>query len=80
MMRADTLNSHGYPVITEMTATKQIPTLHVFSKDESELKEFPVEKTLSQIFSTDKDESKGIIVKKKFYKGQRIRILTLLEN
>ena len=29
MMIADALNLHVYPVITEMTATKQIPTLHV---------------------------------------------------
>ena len=62
MMRADVLNSHVYPVRTEMTATKQIPTLHVCSTDKSKLKEFLFYKTLLQICSTDKDESKGIIV------------------
>ena len=62
MMRADALNLHGYPVRMEMTVTKQIPTLHVCSTDESELKELPADKTLSQICYTDKDESKGIIV------------------
>ena len=45
-----------------MTATKQIPTSHVFSTDESELKEFPVNKILSQRCSIDEDKSKGIIV------------------
>ena len=45
-----------------MTGTKQIPTSYVFSTDESELKEFLVDKTLSQIYSTDKDESRGTIV------------------
>ena len=44
MMRADSLKSHGYPLRTEMTATKQIPTSHVFSKDDRELKESPVKK------------------------------------
>ena len=32
MIRADTLNAHGYPVITEMNA----PSLHVCSTDEDE--------------------------------------------
>ena len=45
-----------------MTATKQILTLHVCYTDESELKEFPVDKILSQICSTDEDKSKDIIV------------------
>ena len=64
LMRANSLNFQVYPVIMEMNDTKKIPTSHVFSMDESELKEFLVEKTLSQICSTDKDESKGIIVDK----------------
>ena len=62
MMRADALKLHVYPVRTEMTATKQIPILHVFSTYKSKLKEFLVDKTLSQICSMDEDESKGIIV------------------
>ena len=61
MMRADALNYHVYPVRTEMTATKQIPTSHVCSTEESKLKEFLVDKFLSQIYSTDEDKSKGII-------------------
>ena len=36
MMKADFLNSHGYPVRTEMTATNHIPTSHVCYMDESE--------------------------------------------
>ena len=36
MMRSDSLNSHVYPVRTEMTTTKQIPTLPVCTTYESE--------------------------------------------
>ena len=61
-MRSDALNLHVYPVRTEITAMKYIPTLHVFSTDDSKLKEFLVDKTLSQIRSTDKGESKGMII------------------
>ena len=63
MMIYDALNSHGYPVRTEMTATKQIPASRVCSMDQSELIEFPVDENLSKICSTDEDESKGIIFK-----------------
>ena len=45
MMRSDALILDNYPVKTEMTATKQIPTSYVCSTNESELKELPVEKT-----------------------------------
>ena len=62
MMIADALNLYNYPVRTDMTATKQILTSHVFSTDKSKLKDFLVDETLSQICSTDKDESKGIII------------------
>ena len=48
----------------EITDTKQIPTSHVVSTDESELKEVLVDKALLQICSTDEYESKGIIVNK----------------
>ena len=64
MMRADALNLDNYPLGTDMTDTKQIPTLHVCSTDKSELKEFLVDETISQIYSMRKDESKGIIVDK----------------
>ena len=67
MMRVNALNLENYPVTTEMTGMKQIPTSHVCSTDESKLKEFLVGENLSQIYYTDKDESKGIIVKKVFY-------------
>ena len=62
MMRYDDLNLDVYPVRTETTSTKQIPTSHLCSTDESELKEFLVDKTLSHICSTDEEKSKGIIV------------------
>ena len=64
MMRADVLNLHVYLVKTEMIATKQILALHVYSTDESKLKEFLVDKIVLQICSTEEDESKGIIVDK----------------
>ena len=57
-MRADALNSHVYPVRTEMTAL----SLHIYSKDEDKWKGIIVHETLSQSCSTDGDESKRIIV------------------
>ena len=35
MMRADALNSHVYPLRTEMTARKKIPISHICSTNES---------------------------------------------
>ena len=64
MVRSDALNLHVYPVRTETTGKKQIPTLYVCSTDESELKEFLLDKNILQIYSTDGDESKSIIVDK----------------
>ena len=58
MMRAHALNSHVYPVRTEITALSS----HVCSADESELKEFLVNETLLQICSADNDLSKGVLV------------------
>ena len=63
-MRADDLNSYIYPLRTEINGKQQIPTSHVYSKKESELKEFLVDDNLPQIYSTDEDESKRIIVDK----------------
>ena len=65
MMRSDALNLHVYPVRTEITDTKQIPISHVCSTEKSELEEFLVEETLSQICYTNEEESKGIIVDKR---------------
>ena len=64
MMRSDALNLHVYPVRTEITAMKQILISHVVSTKEKKFKEFLVKEILSQICSTDEDESKGIIVDK----------------
>ena len=64
MMRSDALNSHAYLVRTEMNGTQQISTSHVYSKDNSELKEFLVDENILQICSTDKDESESIIIYK----------------
>ena len=64
MMRSDALNLHIYPVRTEITVMKQIPTSRVCSTDKSELKKFLGNKTLSQSCSADKYKSKGIIVDK----------------
>ena len=63
-MISDVLNLHVYPIRTQMNGTQKIPTSRVYYKDEIELKQFLANKTLSQIYSTDKDESKGIIVDK----------------
>ena len=41
MMRADALNSHVYPVRTEMDGTQQIPNLYAYSKDERIFKRVP---------------------------------------
>ena len=62
MVSTDALNSCVYPLRKEMTAKKHIPILHVCSTDKSELNEFLVKKNLSRIYSTDEDESKGIII------------------
>ena len=58
MMRADAINSHVYPVRTEMTA----PSLHVCSTDKDESKGIIMHKNLSQNVSTDEDKSKHSIV------------------
>ena len=61
-MKDGAINLHFYPVITEITRTKQIPILHISFTDESESNGFLVNKNLSDVCSTDEDESKGIIV------------------
>ena len=38
IMRADALKSHVYHIRTEMNGTQQIPTSHVYYKEESKLK------------------------------------------
>ena len=62
MMIYDALNSDNYPVRTEMTGVKHIPILHVRSTDDSESKEFIVDKRLSQVCSMYEYKSKIIIV------------------
>ena len=47
-----------------MTGTKHIPILHACFTDESESKEFLVDKNLLQVCFTDEDKSKGRIVDK----------------
>ena len=47
-----------------MTATKQIPTLHICYMNKSKLGEFLVDENLLKMCSTDKDESKGVIFDK----------------
>ena len=58
LMRADALNSENYPVITEMTGSKNITILHVCSTDDSKSKEFLVDENLLQVCYTDDDKSK----------------------
>ena len=45
-----------------MAGMKHNPILHVCYSNEIELEEFQVEETLLQVCSTDKNESKSIIV------------------
>ena len=52
MMIADFLNSHVYPVRTEMTALSS----HVYSTEKDESKGIITHKTLSQSCSLDEDE------------------------
>ena len=52
MMRAYSINSHGYPVRTEITA----PSWYVFPTNEDESKGIIVHENLSHICSTDEDE------------------------
>ena len=59
IMRADDLNSHVYPVRTEMTGTKQILISYICSTDESESEDFLVDETLLQVYSTDEDKPKA---------------------
>ena len=54
-MRVDVIKLHVYPVRMETTATKNIPTSHVCSTDDSELKEFLVDENVSKICSMDKE-------------------------
>ena len=60
MMRADAINLHVYPVITEMTALSS----HICYTDEDKSKGIIVHETLSQGCSMEKEKSKGIIVNK----------------
>ena len=63
-MRADALNLDYYPVRTEMTGMKHIPTSHVCSTGENKLKELLLNKTLLYICYADEYKSKYIIVEK----------------
>ena len=66
MMRYDALNSDNYPIRTEITGAKHIPILHVCYMDNIESKGFLVDETLSQVCSTDEEDSKIIIANKSY--------------
>ena len=57
-----------------MTDMKQIPTSHICSMDESELKEFPVDKTLIADLFHGQGRIKTHHFWKMFYGGRRIRM------
>ena len=63
-MRADGVNWHVDPVITEMNVTQQIPILHVCDLDKHKSKGIIMYKNLLQVCSTDESESENISVKK----------------
>ena len=79
-MRVDALNSDNYPVRMEMTGTKQVPTSHVCSTDDSKLKQFPVDENLSQICYTNEDESKYIINDEYFTEEEESEYVTQYVN
>ena len=60
MMRYDALNSHVYPVRTEITASFS----HACSTDKEESKHIIVHETLSRSCSMEEDESQRSIVNK----------------
>ena len=62
MMRADALNLHGYPVITETTALSS----RIFSTDEGKSEGIIVHETLSQSFFTNEEKSKGYYCQRNF--------------
>ena len=86
MMISDALDSHVYPIRTEMTGTKHFPISHIFSTYKSKSEEFLAEENLLQVCSTDEDESRIIIVNESsmedkkseiFHKSISVRILWL---
>ena len=60
-MRADTLNLDTEPVRMEMPVINHIPISRIFSTEKGELKEYLVNKNLSQVYSTDEGKSESII-------------------
>ena len=78
MMRADALNFYGYLVGTEMTVTKHIMTSHICSVDESELKEFPVDKlycrSIQQKRTNQKESSSKNVERRKTNKNAFTKI------
>ena len=61
MMRSGVLNSHIYPVRTEMTGLKHIQILHVCSMDFNKSKEFLVDKNIAFLFHGE-GKNKSIII------------------
>ena len=58
MMIAEDLSSESYPVTTEMTGAEHIPISHLCSTDNRKSKYLLLDKNLSQVCFTDKDEFK----------------------
>ena len=61
MMRSDAINLDNYPVRTEISVAKHILISQVCYTGDSKSREFQVDENLSQVCSSDKDESKSII-------------------
>ena len=80
MMRADALNSHVYPISTEMDGTQNITTSHVYSKGKSELKEFLVTKLyrryILQMRTNQKASTTTNVLQRKTNKNAFTRIST----
>ena len=70
MMRYDALNSHVYPVRTEMTA----PSLNVNIMDKDESKRIIVHESLSDNCSTDVSESKRNVVNETLLQNNSVKV------
>ena len=62
MMRTNAFNLYVDPVRKQINDIQQIPILHVCDLYERESKEFPADKILSHVCSTDEGESESVIV------------------
>ena len=71
-IRADSINLHIYLLGTEINSMQQIPIPHVYSKDGSELKYFPVGENLFADLFYRQGKIKNDHRRRMLYKRRRI--------